>query len=320
MRVLVTGAAGFIASNLIPRLLSEHHDVLGIDNFFLGKREYVAPFLGHAQFSFLEQDLLDREALARELRAFAPDRVWHLAANSDISYGTTYTDFDLKGGTLVTYNVLEAMRLCGAKEILFSSSGAIYGEPAVHPTPESYGPVFPISLYAASKLACEGLITAYAHNYGIQAWIYRFGNIVGPNPTHGVIHDFVLRLMKEPRHLQILGDGSQAKPYVHVSDCLDGMDLGQRESKEPINCYNLAVPDQTSVREIAAGVIESLGLAPDAVELDFTGGSRGWRGDVPFVNLDSSRIRALGWAPAYSSSEAVRQAITETIVGFRDRR
>lgn len=320
MRILVTGAAGFIASSLIPRLLSADHDVLGIDNFFLGKREYVAPFLGHAHFSFLEQDLLDREALALALREFTPDRVWHLAANSDISYGTTYTDFDLKGGTLVTYNVLEAMRLCGAKELLFSSSGAIYGEPTVHPTPESYGPVFPISLYAASKLACEGLITAYAHNYGIQAWIYRFGNIVGPNPTHGVIHDFVLRLMKEPSHLQILGDGSQAKPYVHVSDCLDGMELGQRESEEPVNCYNLAVPDQTSVRDIAVGVIERLGLAPDAVELHFTGGSRGWRGDVPFVDLDSSRIRALGWAPVYSSSEAVRQAITETIAGFRDRR
>ena len=191
MRILVTGAAGFIASNLIPRLLARGDEVAGADNFFLGKRQYLVQ---HPRFAFHELDLLDLEGVVALVESFRPDRIWHLAANSDISFGTKYTDFDLKGGTLVTYNVLEAMRRTGVKEIVFSSSGAVYGEPTVMPTPEDYGPILPISLYAASKVACETLITAFAHNYDITAWIYRFGNIVGPNPTHGVIHDFVLRL------------------------------------------------------------------------------------------------------------------------------
>jgi UDP-glucose 4-epimerase len=227
MRILVTGAAGFIASNLMPRLLREGHEVLGIDNFFLGRKANVAAFAGYANFKFIEQDLLERDSVRQILLEFKPERVWHLAANSDISFGTLHTDFDLKGGTIATYNLLEAIRLSGCKELLFSSSGAIYGEPTIHPTPENYGPLFPISLYAASKLACEGLIAAYAHNYDIQAWIFRFGNVVGPNPTHGVIHDFLLRLLQDPTRLKILGDGEQAKPYIHVEDCLDGMMYGQ---------------------------------------------------------------------------------------------
>ncbi|HEY0372529.1 MAG TPA: NAD-dependent epimerase/dehydratase family protein, partial [Thermoanaerobaculia bacterium] len=213
MKILVTGAAGFIASNLIPRLLARGDEVVGVDNFFLGKRAYVAQ---HERFTFHELDLLDLDKVVALIGDFKPDRVWHLAANSDISFGTKYTDFDLKGGTLVTYNVLEAMRRTGIKEIVFSSSGAVYGEPTVMPTPEDYGPILPISLYAASKVACEGLITAFAHNYDLTAWIFRFGNIVGPNPTHGVIHDFVLRLRDNPRELTILGDGNQSKPYVYV--------------------------------------------------------------------------------------------------------
>jgi len=316
MRIVVTGAAGFIASNLIPRLLDAGHEVLGIDDFFLGKRAYVERHSGRAGFRFVEQDLLDREAVQKLFDGFRPERVWHLAANSDISYGTKYTDFDLKGGTLVTYNVLEAMRLCGTKEMVFSSSGAIYGEPTVHPTPESYGPLFPISLYAASKLACEGLITAYAHNYEMRAWIYRFGNIVGPWPTHGVIHDFVLRLNEDPSKLRILGDGSQAKPYVHVDDCLDGMQLGLERVRTEVSCFNLAVEDQTTVSEIADGVMRALGLDPARVPREMTGGNRGWRGDVPFVNLDSSRIRALGWSPKCTSGQAVERAITEAIAAL----
>ncbi|MGZ5432704.1 MAG: NAD-dependent epimerase/dehydratase family protein, partial [Thermoanaerobaculia bacterium] len=215
MKILVTGAAGFIASNLIPRLLERGDDVVGADNFFLGKRAYVAR---HPRFAFHELDLLELDRVIALMSDFRPDRVWHLAANSDISFGTKYTDFDLKGGTLVTYNVLEAMRRADVREIVFSSSGAVYGEPTVMPTPEDYGPILPISLYAASKVACETLITAFAHNYDLAAWIFRFGNIVGPNPTHGVIHDFVLRLREDRAKLVVLGDGTQAKPYVHVED------------------------------------------------------------------------------------------------------
>lgn len=320
MRILVTGAAGFIASNLIPRLLEQGHEVLGVDNFFLGKPDYVTLNQAHPAFRFVEQDLLDLDALAQLLEAFKPEQAWHLAANSDISFGTRFPDFDLKGGTLVTYNVLESLRRCGCRELVFSSSGAIYGEPTIHPTPEDYGPLFPISLYAASKLACEGLITAYAHNYGIQAWIYRFGNIVGPNPTHGVIYDFISRLGEDPSVLRILGDGTQAKPYVHVSDCLDGMLFGIKHATARVNCYNLAVPDRTSVAMIAQWTLEALGLDLTTCRLEYSGGSRGWRGDVPFVNLDNARLTGLGWTPSLGSDAAVRRAIREIADQLRPER
>jgi UDP-glucose 4-epimerase len=315
MRVLVTGAAGFIASNLIPRLLARGDEVAGIDNFFLGKRAYVVQ---HPRFAFHELDLLDREAVVALFDKFKPERVWHLAANSDISYGTKYTDFDLKGGTLVTFNVLEAMRRTGVRELVFSSSGAVYGEPTVMPTPEDYGPIFPISLYAASKVACETLITAFAHNYDLNAWIFRFGNIVGPNPTHGVIHDFVLRLRDEPTRLTVLGDGSQAKPYVYVEDCLDGIEFGVAHARAHVNCYNLAVDDQTSVREITDWTIEAMGIDRDAIDVQYGDSPRGWRGDVPYVKLDTRRMTALGWRPKLSSNEAVRRTIAEVVEQFRN--
>ena len=316
MKIVLTGAAGFIATNLIPRLLAQGHEVHGIDNFFLGRREYVEQWSGEKQFVFHEMNLLDRDGVVKLFQTTRPDRVWHLAANSDISFGTKYTDFDLKGGTLVTYNVLEGMRLTGTKEILFSSSGAIYGEPSVMPTPENYGPLFPISLYAASKLACESLITAFAHNYDIRCWIFRFGNIVGPFPTHGVIHDFVLRLQKDATRLDMLGDGTQSKPYVHVEDCLDGMMFGHQHARDLVSCYNLAVPDHTSVNQIAEWTLQAMGLDPKSVPIIRTGGTRGWRGDVPQVRLDTRRMTSLGWSPKRSSDEAVRQSIAETVRQF----
>ena len=311
MRIIVTGAAGFIATNLIPRLVGQ--EVHGIDNFFLGKREYVARAKKQDGFTFHELDLLNREAVGELFRAVRPDLVWHLAANSDISYGTTYTDFDLKGGTIATYNVLEAMRLSGCKEIIFSSSGAIYGEPSVMPTPEDYGPLFPISLYAASKLACETLITAFGHNYGMRSWIYRFGNICGPFPTHGVMRDFVLKLQKDPSRLDVLGDGTQSKPYVHVEDCLDGMQFGRDRASDSVNCFNLAVDSATSVNDIAKWTIEAMGLDADAVHIERGSEPRGWPGDVARVRLDTRRMESLGWKPKMTSDQAVRRAIRETV-------
>jgi UDP-glucose 4-epimerase len=315
LKILVTGAAGFIASNLIPRLLARGDEVAGIDNFFLGKHAYVVQ---HPRFTFHELDLLDLEGVVQLMGDFRPDRIWHLAANSDISYGTKYTDFDLKGGTLVTYNVLEAMRRTGVKEIVFSSSGAVYGEPTVMPTPEDYGPILPISLYAASKVACETLITAYAHNYDLRAWIYRFGNIVGPNPTHGVIHDFVLRLREDPSKLVVLGDGTQAKPYVYVEDCLDGMEFGVANAPGHVNVYNLAVDDQTTVREITDWTIEAMGISRANIDVQYGDSPRGWRGDVPQVKLDTRRMTVLGWSPKLSSREAVRKTIEVTVEQFKD--
>jgi UDP-glucose 4-epimerase len=314
LRILVTGAAGFIASNLIPRLLERGDEVCGIDNFFLGKREYLAE---HPNFTFHEFDLLDLARLETVVSEFRPDRVWHLAANSDISFGTKYTDFDLKGGTLVTYNVLEAMRRVGVREIVFSSSGAVYGEPTVMPTPEDYGPILPISLYAASKVACETLITAFTHNYDMRSWIFRFGNIVGPNPTHGVIYDFVLRLREEPARLVVLGNGTQSKPYVYVDDCLDGMEYGVAHAREPVNVYNLAVDGQTSVREITDATIEAMGIDRSAIDVQYGESPRGWKGDVAQVLLDTRRMTALGWKPKLSSGEAVRKTAQDVVRQFR---
>lgn len=315
MKILVTGAAGFIASNLIPRLLGRGDEVYGVDNFFLGKRAYVVK---HDRFHFHEFDLLDLDRLVKLFESAEPDLVWHLAANSDISYGTKYTDFDLKGGTLATYNILEGMRRTGAKEIVFSSSGAVYGEPEIMPTPENYGPILPISLYAASKVACEGLITAFTHNYDMRCWIFRFGNIVGPNPTHGVIHDFVLRLRENPRELVVLGDGTQSKPYVYVDDCIEGMEFGYRNAHDAMNYYNLAVEDQTSVTEIAEWTIEAMGIRRQSINVKYTGGPRGWKGDVAQVKLDTRRMRQLGWRPKLSSKESVRRTIKEIVEQFRN--
>src|SRR3954451_8893405 len=223
MRIVVTGAAGFIATNLLERLLAGGHEVHGIDNFFLGKREYVARSLEKPGFTFHEFDLLDRDRLVALFQRLRPELVWHLAANSDISYGTSYTDFDLKGGTLVTYNLLEAMRVSSTKKLIFSSSGAIYGEPTVLPTPENYGPLFPISFYAASKIACETLITAFAASYQMKGWMFRFGNIRAGFPRPGVIHDFVPNRQRAPTRVEIPGAGPRPKSYVHVEDCLDAM-------------------------------------------------------------------------------------------------
>jgi UDP-glucose 4-epimerase len=315
LKILVTGAAGFIASNLIPRLLARGDEVYGVDNFFLGKRAYVVK---HDRFHFHEFDLLDLDRLVKLFESAEPDLVWHLAANSDISYGTKYTDFDLKGGTLATYNILEGMRRTGAKEIVFSSSGAVYGEPEIMPTPENYGPILPISLYAASKVACEGLITAFTHNYDMRCWIFRFGNIVGPNPTHGVIHDFVLRLRENPRELVVLGDGTQSKPYVYVDDCIEGMEFGYRNAHDSMNYYNLAVDDQTSVTEIAEWTIEAMGIKRQSINVKYTGGPRGWKGDVAQVKLDTKRMRQLGWRPKLSSKESVRRTIKDVVEQFRN--
>ncbi len=318
MRVVVTGGAGFIASNLIPRLLARGDEVFAVDNFFLGKHAYVKPLIEEPRFQFHEFDLLDLDRVVAFFTDARPDIVWHLAANSDISFGTKYTDFDVKGGTLVTYNVLEAMRRTGATRIIFSSSGAVYGEPLQMPTPEDYGPIFPISLYAASKVACETLVTAFVHNYDMQCWIYRFGNIVGPNPTHGVIHDFVLRLRENRRELVVLGDGTQSKPYVYVDDCIDGMEFGYAKAEKAVNCFNLAVDDQTSVTEIAEWTIAAMGIDRTSIEIKYTGGPRGWKGDVPQVKLDTNRMMRLGWKPKLSSCDAVRRTIAEVVEQFRN--
>jgi len=239
------------------------------------------------------------------------DVVIHLAANSDIFRGLEDTELDLNQGVLATFSVLEAMRRNDVKRLIFSSSSVVYGEPTVVPTPEDYGPLLPISFYGASKLACEGLVTAYGHNFGIQSWMYRFGNIVGPNATHGVILDFIHKLQADPTRLEVLGDGRQAKPYLHVSDCVDGMLFGFEHAAAPVNVFNLAVEDVVDVATIARIVIEAMGL--DGVTVRYTGGERGWPGDVPRVGLSPRRMSDLGWTASMTSRQAVQRAAREIV-------
>jgi UDP-glucose 4-epimerase len=300
---VVTGGAGAIGSILVRSLLSGGHDVRVVDNFSSGRRAHLPnpPPGGH---------LTVHEA---DLRHGAPDAafrgaiaVWHLAANPDIRLGTAEPRTDLEHGTVSTFNVLEAARRHDVERFLFSSSSVVYGLPSVYPTPEEYGPLLPQSLYGASKLAGEGLVSAYAHTYGLRGFLFRYANIIGPTMTHGVIVDFFDKLSKDPSRLEVLGDGRQSKSYLWVDDCVDGMRVAEAKARDRVNVFNLGSADRVSVREIAELVIAAVG-APARIE--YTGGERGWAGDVPQQLLSIERIGRLGWRPRLSSREAVQRAI-----------
>lgn len=312
MKVFITGGAGFIGSHLCGRWLAEGHDVVAYDNLVLGRREYLEPFQANSKFRFVEADLVDLERVKIEMKG--ADLVMHMAANSDISQGAARTDVDMRNGTIATYNVLEAMRVTGVKKLIFASTSAIYGEASVKPTPESYGPLFPISFYGASKLACEAMVSAFSHNCEIQAWVYRFANIVGSHSTHGAIHDFVGRLLKNPERLEVLGNGTQRKSYLHVQDCIDGMLFGFKTANDLFQCYNLASRGVSNVRFIAEEVVRQIAPVTGVqADLKFGEGDRGWVGDVPYTYLDGSRLESLGWRARLESDEAVREAIREII-------
>jgi UDP-glucose 4-epimerase len=309
VRVFVTGGAGFIGSNLIERLLSEGHAVTAFDDLSRGRRGNLARCFGRSGFRLVVADLLDLTSVEEAVAGH--DVVFHLAANSDIGEGRRKTNLDLREGTLATYHVVEAMRRTGVRQIVFSSSSVVYGEPRVFPTPEDYGPLLPISLYGASKLACEGLISAFCHNFGLQAWIFRFANICGRPGTHGALTDFIHKLLADRRRLEILGDGEQAKTYLHVSECLDGVLFGWRNAKQSVNYFNLGCEGATSVRHVAEFVLEAMEL--HETKLVFTGGERGWPGDVPQVRLDCSKLQRLGWTAKLASDAAVRRAAAELV-------
>jgi UDP-glucose 4-epimerase len=306
MRYFVAGGAGFVGSHLVDRLVNTG-GVTVYDNLSSGKREFIQHHLERDGFRFIQGDILDRDRLAKAMKGSGI--VFHMAANPEVRAGTDDTELDLKQGTIATYNVLEAMRLRGIKRIVFASSSTVYGEVAGIAIPEDYGPLQPISLYGASKLACEGLITAFCHLFDMQAWIFRFANVVGSRATHGVIFDFINKLKRNPEELEILGDGTQQKPYIHVQDCVDGILYGFQHSDAQVNVFNLGNSDVTRVTTIAQMLVESMRLAN--VKLKYTGGERGWPGDVPQVRLDTSRMEKLGWKPKYNSDEAVRLAIKE---------
>ncbi len=309
MRALVTGGAGFIGSNLVERLLAEGHSVTVYDDLRGGSREFLRESELNPRFRFVQADLLDLDQLVEATAGH--EVVFHLAANSNIIQSRSQSDLDLRLGTLASYNVLEAMRRVGVSQIIFSSSSVVYGEPTVVPTPEDHGPLFPISLYGASKLACEGLISAFCHNYGFQAWIFRFANICGRHGTHGAIVDFIRKLQSNPRRLDVLGDGNQAKPYLHVRECVDGMLFGWQHSGDQLNYFNLGCQGSTSASRIAQMVLEAMELT--AAKIVYSGGERGWVGDVPQVRLDCIKLALLGWTANLSSDDAVKLATEELV-------
>ncbi len=306
---LVTGGAGFIGSHLVDALVSSGKNVRVFDNFSSGREEFLAHHGNSGVVEVINGDLLQFDSIVEAMDGVVT--VHHMAANPDIRLGTEITDTDLKQGTMATYNVLEAMRVGGVSRISFASSSAIYGEASVMPTPENYGPTMPISLYGASKLASEALITAWVGTFGAQGFIHRFANIVGPRGTHGVIFDFIHKLKRDPRRLEVLGDGNQEKAYMSAKDCVDAMLHLMEGQEDRINLFNLGTGDTCSVSRIAEIVIEESGLAD--VSLEYTGGSRGWAGDVPRTYLDVSKLKGTGFDPTASSEEAIRVAASALI-------
>ena len=304
MRVFVTGAAGFIASNMVDRLLAAGHTVIGFDNFSTGQRHFLAGAAGHPQFTLHEGDLLDRPALTNAMQG--AELVMHFAANADVRFGTDHPRKDLDQNTIATWNVLEAMREQGCKRIVFSSTGSIYGEPELFPTPEDCRFPMQTSLYGASKLAAEGLIQAYCEGFGMTSYIFRFVSILGERYSHGHVFDFYHQLAEHPDHLHVLGNGRQRKSYLYVHDCIDAILMALEKAHGKVNIFNLGTDEYCEVNDSIGWICEYLGLHP---KLTYGGGERGWIGDSPFILLDCTRMRALGWRPKLTIKEAVLATI-----------
>lgn len=304
MNVIVTGCAGFIGSTLVDRLLADGHRVVGVDNFSTGQRRFLQAALAHPAFRLIEGDLLDLDGLKK---AFAGGEVvYHLAANADVRFGTDHPGRDLEQNTIATFHVLEAMRANGIGRLAFSSTGSVYGEAQVIPTPEDAP--FPIqtSLYGASKAAGEALIAAYCEGFGFRACIFRFVSILGERYTHGHVFDFYRKLRADPTRLEVLGNGRQRKSYLHVQDCVEAMRLAMARAPGKVNIYNLGVDGYCEVNDSIGWICEELNVSP---ELVYAGGERGWIGDNPFIFLDTTRIRALGWTPRLDIREGVLRTV-----------
>ncbi len=308
-RAFVTGAAGFIGSTLVDRLLADQVEVTGWDNFSTGQERFLDSARAHGSFRLVRGDNLDLASLTAAMRGC--DTVFHLAANADVRFGTDHPKKDLEQNTIATFNVLEAMRTNGVKTIAFSSTGSVYGESPVIPTPEDAP--FPVqtSLYGASKVAGEGMISAYGEGFGTEAYIFRFVSILGERYTHGHVFDFYKQLLDHPESLRILGDGSQRKSYLYVQDCIDAilhvMRLGTaRSAPHRTQIYNLGAPQYVRVNDSVGVITKTLGLKP---ALSYTGGSRGWIGDNPFIFLDTNKVAATGWRPKLT----IEQGIVRTL-------
>ena len=302
MNIFVTGGAGFIGSHLVDELIKEGNKVTVYDNLSSGKKEFIEHHFDNDNFTFVEADLIDKKQVEKEIQGH--DVVFHIAANPDVRLGAQKPEIARKD-ILTTYHLLDAMRKHDIKKIVFSSSSVIYGETPPFPLPENYGPLLPISVYGAAKLAAEGLISSFCHTFDMQGWIFRFANVVGERGTHGVIVDFINKLRKNPKELEILGDGKQRKPYLYVKDCVDAILFGYQNANEQINVFNLGCDTATEVTRIGEIIVEELGLTD--VKFSYTGGKRGWKGDVPHFQFDISKMKKLGWEATITSDEAVRK-------------
>jgi UDP-glucose 4-epimerase len=307
MNYLVTGGAGFIGSNLVDRLLSDGHRVVAYDNCSTGQLEFLAEAMKNDRFRLIKGDILDLPALTSAMQG--ADVVFHLAANADVRFGPNHPRKDLDQNTIGTFNVLEAMRSSNTRRMAFSSTGSIYGEPEIFPTPEDAPLPVQTSLYGASKLAGEGLIQAYCSSFGFQACIFRFVSILGERYSHGHVFDFYKQLQAHPDRLDVLGNGKQRKSYLSVEDCIEAMLLAianMAKSSSSISIHNLGTNEYVEVDDSIGWICEYLGVSPERI---YSGGERGWIGDSPFIFLDCSRIRSLGWQPKSS----IRDGVTSTI-------
>ncbi|MBI1272488.1 MAG: SDR family NAD(P)-dependent oxidoreductase [Alphaproteobacteria bacterium] len=302
--MFITGAAGFIGSNLADRLLRDGHRVVGYDNLSTGMPEFIAQARKHPHFTLVEGDVLDLPKLTQAMAG--AEAVFHLAANADVRFGTEHPKKDLEQNTIATFNVLEAMRANDIKRIGFSSTGSVYGEAAVIPTPEDAP--FPVqtSLYGASKVAGESMIAAYCEGFGFRACIFRFVSILGPRYSHGHVFDFYKQLREHPGHLDVLGNGKQRKSYLHVDDCISAILTAMEKAPGKVNIYNLGTDEYCQVTDSIGWIADELKIAP---KLNFTGGDRGWIGDNPFIFLDCSRIKSLGWKASHTIQSGVRNTL-----------
>lgn len=307
MKYMVAGGAGFIGSHVTKRLMREEPeaDVFVYDNFSSGSEEHFEEILNDKRLHIIRGDLKDSEQITKAMEGI--DIVYSLASNPDIAKAISQPDIDFWEGTYLINNLLEAMRRNSVRNLLYASGSGVYGDVGATVTDEDFSPMLPSSTYGASKLACEALICSYCKMFDMNAAAFRFANVVGPNQTHGVGYDFLRRLREDPTQLTILGDGTQSKSYIYIDDIVDALRTVEKKALHGYNYYNVATLDHMTVTEIADTVVEIMGL--ESVQYRYTGGDRGWKGDVPIVRLDSQKIRRLGWSNRYTSLQAIRMSV-----------
>jgi UDP-glucose 4-epimerase len=309
VKICVIGGAGFIGSHLTRKIIKSNADIeiVIFDNFSSGRFEHIDDILHFKNLTIVRGDVKDIDTLYAAMTGV--DEVWHFASNPDIARAASEPEIDFREGTCLTNNVLEAMRRSGAKKLIYASGSGVYGDTGLYHTPENYTPLRPVSTYGASKLAGEMLICAYCHMFGLTARAYRFANVVGPRQTHGVGYDFIRSLRQNTSKLRILGDGTQSKSYIYIDDVLDAIFHTQAYAEKPFDVYNVATDDYITVIEIAQLAAQVLGLAPDSVQFEFTGGSRGWQGDVPIVRFNLKKIHQTGWYARFGCKDALLRSM-----------